>query len=229
MLTVSCPAASLTSTTTIFAPSLAKSTAVSRPIPLLAPVISATLFSSRMSSFPYVPLSNLLKVPRAFPRRHCIVKHRLFGLEKVQIVFNHVFAERLPREIAFFHQDDCIPRSTRDLWQIGRCVNVAFEDGGRVDFIAYAVQTCCQQCCISKIWICVRTGDASFYPQRFATPDHAKSRSPVVVAPREASRSPRSSLKAFIRIDGRRNEGHQFGKVGNPAAQKPAKFRRSMG
>src|SRR5258707_9401838 len=113
MLTVSCPAASLTSTTTIFAPSLAKSTAVSRPIPLLAPVISATLFSSRMSRFPYVLLSNLLKVPRTFPRRNGIVKHCLFGLEKVQIVFDHVFAERLSHKLTFFHERDCIPQSTR--------------------------------------------------------------------------------------------------------------------
>src|SRR5207247_11211513 len=59
-------------------------------------------------------------------------------------------------------------------------------------------------------------------------PNHAKSSSPVVVAPQKPCRSPRSWLIALVGIDGRRVKGHHLGHVGDPSTQKPTENIRAL-
>src|SRR6185369_10679249 len=74
------------STQTIFAPSCAKRMHDALPIPDAAPVMRATLFSKRISTH--------FEVSAAFPVRHHRVELPLFRPEEMQVVIDHVVAER---------------------------------------------------------------------------------------------------------------------------------------
>src|SRR5574342_641959 len=90
--TVSSPSLSWMSTTTTAAPSEANRSADSRPMPLPAPVMRATLPSSRIGSDPF-------EVPPALPVRHRRRERALLGPEEVRVMLHHGVAERAAGEL----------------------------------------------------------------------------------------------------------------------------------
>src|SRR2546421_2758979 len=82
------PASRPTSATQTRAPSAENKSAASRPIPPAAPVMTATLPSSRPNS-----LLSALEEPLALVVRDHLVEKRLFGSGVVEVVVDHVVAE----------------------------------------------------------------------------------------------------------------------------------------
>src|ERR1044072_4953712 len=80
------PPAPFKSATTTFAPSCAKRRHDAMPMPDPPPVINATLFANRISPH--------LEISAAFPIGDHRIELSLFRLEEMQVVPDHVVAER---------------------------------------------------------------------------------------------------------------------------------------
>src|SRR5512132_91997 len=104
--TVSRPPASATSATTTAAPSFAKRSAASRPMPLPAPVINATLSFKRIGSDP-------LEEARALPAGDDLVELPLLGAQVVEVVVHDGVAEGGARERAPLQVRDRLAESRR--------------------------------------------------------------------------------------------------------------------
>src|SRR6266550_1783595 len=107
------------STTTTFAPSLAKRRQEALPIPLPPPVIRATLFASRMSGH--------FEIAAPLPIGDHRVEFSLFRPEEVQVMIDDRFAERGPGPLALRQRVNRFVQRVRHLRKIACCVDVAFE------------------------------------------------------------------------------------------------------
>src|SRR5512140_694069 len=94
--TVACAALAFRSTATTRAPSFAKRIALSRPIPLAAPVMRAT--------FPFSLMSCPFEEARPLPGRDDLVELPLLGPQEMEVVLEHGVAERLARKGALLEE-----------------------------------------------------------------------------------------------------------------------------
>src|SRR5262245_41821216 len=94
-------AASSMSQTTIRAPSSAKRTDASRPMPMPAPVISATLPESLdpMRAAPLPLRSDPLEMPDQLPVGHRLIERLLLEPSVVEVVLHDLGPERLARDL----------------------------------------------------------------------------------------------------------------------------------
>src|SRR5437762_14318099 len=173
------PASRPTSATHTRAPSDEKSSAASRPIPPAAPVMTATLPSSLPT----------LEEALALVVGHDLVEQRLLGAGVVEVVVDHVVAERgaghrPPLEVA-----DRLPERAREPLHV-RLISVALELGRQLELLLHPAQPGGQQGGEAKVRIDVGAGDARFGAQVLAVADDAEPARPVVVAPRERGRRP---------------------------------------
>src|SRR5688572_10566177 len=84
--------------------------------------------------------SCLFEIPSPFPVRDDRIELALFGAEKVQVVLDDVVAEGLARERALLQRSDRFGEVMRNLWQLERAVDVAFERRWRLGFLRNAVE-----------------------------------------------------------------------------------------
>src|SRR5207302_8782401 len=98
--TTSSPGLAATSTAAIRAPSRAKVSAASRPMPLAPPVISATLSRSLMVPPPACPALDALEVAGQFPAGDRPVECPLFEPGGVHVVLDDAVPERLAGDLA---------------------------------------------------------------------------------------------------------------------------------
>src|SRR5262245_2424848 len=93
------------SATTMRAPSSPNKTDASRPMPMPAPVISATLpFRRSATASPLcrvgcAPASDPLEVPQQLPVGHGLIEGLLLEAGRVQVVIDHAVTERRPRDL----------------------------------------------------------------------------------------------------------------------------------
>src|SRR5438105_12329409 len=73
--------------------------------------------------------SSHLEIPSPLPVRHRGIELPLFGAEEVQVVLDHVVAERLTGERARLEGGDRFVERVRDVRQLAGLVDVAFERG----------------------------------------------------------------------------------------------------
>src|SRR6266542_2044467 len=213
--TVSRPPASATSATTTLAPSRAKRSAASRPMPLPAPVISATLSLRR------IVLASLEEA-RLLPVRHGLVELPLLRAKEMDVVVHELLAEYLTRKGARREPVGRVPQALRNPGErLGR-VGVPLKDRRRLGAARDAVQSRGERGSISQIRVRVGARDAALDPQRGTLSHHAEARRAVVVAPGDGRRSEGRTLETLVRVDRRRREGHQLFRVSHPASEKPA-------
>src|SRR6266851_4709657 len=102
------PASRPTSATQTRAPSAENRIAASRPMPPAAPVMTATFLSSLPT----------LEEPLPLIRRDDLVEQRLLGAGVVQVVVDHVLAERGARHLAFLQRRDRVPQRVRESLEV---------------------------------------------------------------------------------------------------------------
>ena len=102
-------------------------------------------------------------------------------------------------------------------------VGIAVEKRRRLDLVGDAVEAGSQRGGETEVGVAVGSGNAALDSQARTFAHHSKAGGAVVVAPGQARGRPRTGAKALVGIHGGRVEDHEFGRVGDPAAQKPAK------
>src|SRR5687767_15862262 len=121
--------------------------------------MSATLSFSRML--------RPLEIPSPFPAGHHLVELPLLGAQEVEVVLEHVFAERLFRHPAPFQLGDRLPQRAGYLRQLGGGVEVSLKNLRRLDPVADAVEPGGEGGGIEDVGIGVRSGDAALDPERW--------------------------------------------------------------
>src|SRR6185503_27038 len=85
--------------------------------------------------------SSHLEIPSPLPIRDDRIKLLLFGAEEVEVVVDHVFAERCAGPRALAQGMDGFVERLRHLREVARAVDVALERRRRLDAIFDAVQS----------------------------------------------------------------------------------------
>src|SRR5439155_17944932 len=204
------PASRPTSATQTRAPSAEKSSAASRPIPPAAPVMTATFRRD-------VPSASF-EEPLAFVVRDDLVEQRLLGARVVQVMVDHVVAERLARHRPALQQPDGLAQGAREALDVG-LVGVAFELRRKFELLLHAMQPGREQCREAQVRVGVSAGDARLGPQVLAVADDAKAARAVVVAPRESRRRPAPGGEALVGVDVGRQENRQLRRICDVARQ----------
>src|SRR5260370_279454 len=106
------PASRPTSATQTRAPAAENRIAASRPMPPAAPVMTATFPSSLPT----------LEEPLPLIRRDDLVEQRLLRARVVQVVVDHVLAERGARHLAFLQRRDRVAQRVRESLDVGLAV-----------------------------------------------------------------------------------------------------------
>src|SRR6266508_5267633 len=213
--TVSRPPASATSATTTLAPSLAKRSAASRPMPLPAPVISATLSLRR------IVLASLEEA-RLLPVRHGLVELPLLRAKEMDVVVHELLAECPTRKGTRREPVRRVSQALRNPRErLGR-VGVPPEDGRRLRAERNPVQPRGESSGVGQIRVRVGARDAALDPQRGTLSHHTETRCPVVVAPGDGRGSERRALETLVGVDRGSREGSQFFRMCHPASEKPA-------
>src|SRR5713226_7070941 len=194
------PASCPTSATHTPAPSAENSSAASRPMPPAAPVITATLPSSLPT----------LEEPFAFVTRDHLVELRLLGARVVQVVVDHVVAERLPRHRPVLQGSNRIAKRMGESLDIG-FIRVAFERGPKVQLLLDPVEAGRDQGSNGQVRVYVCSRDARFGAQMLAVTNDPETARPVVMAPGKRGRRPRRGRVSLVRVDVRRQEDGDLG------------------
>src|SRR6266508_5275954 len=206
--TVSRPPASATSATTTLAPSRAKRSAASRPMPLPAPVISATLSLRR------IVLASLEEA-RLLPVRHGLVELPLLRAKEMHVVVHELLAECPTRKGTRREPVRRVSQALRNPGERFGRVGVPLEDRRRLGAARDAVQSRGESGGIGQIRVRVGARDAALDPQRGTLSHHAETRRAVVVAPGDGRGSEGRALETLVGVDGRRSEGSQLFRVGH--------------
>src|SRR6266446_6227039 len=150
--TVSAAAGPFRSPTTTRAPSRAKSTAASRPMPMPAPVMRATFFSSRpaiSSVLPPLPRGeragvrgdlDSFEVADEFPVGDRLVVGLLLEAAVLEVVIHHHGPEGRPRDLGALELPQRVAQRLRHLGQRRALVGVAREHGRRRQLLLDAVE-----------------------------------------------------------------------------------------
>src|SRR6266542_4094380 len=126
-----------------------KRSAASRPIPPAAPVMTATFPAS---------LSTLEK-PLALVIRHDPVEKHLLGAGEVEVMIDHIVAERGSRHAAVFQGRDRVTERVRESLHVG-FVRVALELRRQLQALLDSAEAGRQQRREAQVRIDVRAGDA---------------------------------------------------------------------
>src|SRR5438445_6583029 len=206
----SSPGGAGTSTAAIRAPSRAKVSAASRPMPLAPPVISATLSRSLMAPPPTCSTLDALEVAAQFPAGDRPVERLLLEPGGVQVVLDDAVAERLAGDFAPLQLLDRLAQRPGDPRDPLRFVGVPLEHRGGVELPRDAPPPAGGRRRKPQAGIGVCARDPVLDPQALAFAHHAKPAGPVVVAPDRHHRRERSGHVAFVRVDVRGEEIRQL-------------------
>src|SRR4029453_9717167 len=216
--TVSPAARALRSHTTMRAPCSANRTEASRPIPMPAPVISATLLSSllviRASPFcgPLARSSRLrpnldaLEVAQQLPVGDGLIEGLLLEPPVLEIVLDHLRPEGVTGDPGALQLGQGLAQRLRHLGQRAVLVGVAVEHGGGFQLLLPPVQPRRDGGRESQVRVGVGTGDAVLHPEAAVLAADPEAARAVVPAPRDPRRRERARLVALVGIDGRRVE-----------------------
>src|SRR5260370_1935297 len=168
------PASRPTSARQTRAPSAENRIAASRPMPRAAPVMTATFPSSLPT----------LEEPLPLIRRDDLVEQRLLRARVVQVVVDHVLAERGARHLAFLQRRDRVAQRVRESLDVG-LVGVALELRRQRQLLLDPAQARREQRGKAQVGVDVRARDPRLGAQVLAVTDDAKAARPVVMAPRQ--------------------------------------------
>src|SRR5215470_2988372 len=185
--TVSSAALLLMSHTTMRAPSAAKRTAASRPIPMPAPVIRAILFVSLFG------ILDPFKEPHELPVGDGLVEGLLLEPAVVEVVLDDSLAEGLARRLGH-------------LAELGVLVGVAVVEPGRLEPLVDPVKAGRDRRGEGEIRVGVGARDAVFHTETRPLPAEAEPAGTVVPACHDARGRERARLVALVGVDRRRVE-----------------------
>src|SRR4029077_7526571 len=229
--TVSAAAWPFRSATTIRAPSRANRTAASRPMPMPAPVMSATFFSSRPAISPVLPPLpsgeragvrgglDSLEVADELPVGDRLVVGLLLEAAVLEVVVHHLGPEGGPRDLRPLQLRERVAQRLRHLGQRRPLVGVALEHGRRGELLLYAVEPRRDGGREGEVRIGVRPRDAVLHPEAPALAADAEAAGAVVPAPCDAGRREGAGLVALVGVDGRRVEVGQLSRHRHLAAE----------
>src|SRR5436309_10016330 len=181
------PASRPTSATHTRAPSDEKRSAASRPMPPPAPVMTATFPSSLPT----------LEQPLPLIAGNYLVEQGLLGARVVQVVVDDVVAERLAGHPALLEARDGVTQCVGETLHV-RLVGVALELGREGQLLLDAAEARRQEGGETEVRVHVRARDPRLGAQVLAVADDAEAARPVVVAPRERRRRPRTGGVALV-------------------------------
>src|SRR5262245_11916110 len=206
MRTVSAAAPPSMSQTTMRAPSSAKSSAASRPMPIPAPVISATLPSSLDPIRASVAASDALEVSHELPVRHRPVEGLLLEPAMMEIVIHDLRAERLARLARALELVEGLAQRLRHLAERRVLVRIPLVERGGTEALRDAVEAGGDRRREGEIRVRVRAGNAILDAEARTFPAKPEAAGAIVPAAGDARRREAPRLIALVRIDGRRVE-----------------------
>src|SRR5262245_14745282 len=201
------------SQTTTRAPSSAKSSAPSRPMPIPAPVISTTLSLSR----PGIARSDPLEVADQLPVRDGLIEGLLLEPAVVQVVLDHLLAKRLPRDARALQLRQPFAERLRHLREGGVLIGVAFVEGRWLELLLDTVEPGRDGGGEGEVRVRVSPGNPILDPEArplAADPEPARA---VVPAARDACRREAPRLVALVGVDGGCVEVGQLARHGHLA------------
>src|SRR5215470_277602 len=198
--TVSSAALLLMSHTTMRAPSAAKRTAASRPIPMPAPVIRAILFVSLFG------ILDPFKEPHELPVGDGLVEGLLLEPAVVEVVLDDSLAEGLARQLRALQLVERLAQRLGHLAELGVLVGVAVVEPGRLEPLVDPVKAGRDRRGEGEIRVGVGARDAVFHTETRPLPAEAEPAGTVVPACRDARGRERARLVALVGVDRRRVE-----------------------
>src|SRR5262245_6521385 len=185
--TVVAAAAASMSHTTMRAPSEAKRTDAARPIPIPAPVMSATLPSS-LDPIPSSPLSDSLEVPDQFPVGDGLIERLLLEAAVVQVVVDDVRPEGLARHCRPIELVEGLAQRLRHLGQLRVLVGIALVERGWLELLRDAVESRGDRRGEGEVRVGVGARDAVLHPEARPLAAEAEAARAVVPAACDAGR-----------------------------------------
>src|SRR5215218_8878900 len=154
-----------------------------------------------------MPMTGLptLEHPLALVAGDGLVEEPLLGARVVEVVIDHVVAERAARERSLRKRRDCVAQRPRESHRVG-LVRVAFEPRWRLELALDPVETGGDERGEGEVRVDVSAGDPRLDAPRRATTDDAEPTGAVVLAPGDRRRRPRSGRVALVRVDRRSQE-----------------------
>src|SRR4029453_732743 len=207
--TVSAAARALRSHTTMRAPCSANRTEASRPIPMPAPVISATFRSSLPGISPSPlgnPRSDSFEVAQQLPVGDRLIESLLLEPPGLEIVLDHLRPEGVTGDPGALQLGQGLAQRLRHLGQRAVLVGVAVEHGRRLQLLLPPVQARRDGGREGQVRVGVGAGDAVLHPEAAVLAADPEAARAVVPAPRDSRRRERARLVALVGIDGRRVE-----------------------
>src|SRR3954454_7483754 len=223
------PPSSSRSATTTCAPSAANRRALARPMPLAAPVMTATLPSSLPANSPPLsgrdlhtrPLpradggecadlaaatsSQALESPESLPVGHRGVVGGELHAGGVRVVVDHIVAEGLACRCAGLEQLAGVAQRRRHARLVGG-VRVARERLLQRQLLLDAVQAGGDGGGQGQVGVHVAAGHPVLHPQRRAVPDHPQRAGAVVEPPCHRGGREAAQREPLVRVDVRRHE-----------------------
>src|SRR5215471_10304176 len=211
--TVSAAAARSISATTMQAPSEANRIEASRPIPMPAPVISATLPASLGLISP--PRSDPLEVPDQFPVGDGLVERLLLEATVMQVVLDHAGTERLARDLGPRELVERLAQRLRHLRERRVLVGVALVERRALELPGDAVEARRDRRGEREIRVRVGAGDAVLHPEAPSLAAQAEAARAIVPAAGDARRSEAACLVSLVGVDGGRVEVRELPRHGH--------------
>ena len=156
------------------------------------------------------------------------VEQLLLGARVVEVVVDHLVAERRARHRAALERRDRLAQRVREAVGVG-LVGVALERRRQLELLLDPVQAGRDDRREREIGIRVGAGDPRLRPQRRAVPDDPEAAGPVVAPPGERRRRPRAGRVALVRVHVRRQEDRELLQAGDLPRQPAVELGRLAG
>ena len=104
------------------------------------------------------------EVARTFPVGHNLVKLLLFGVEEMQIMFDHILPKSLPGPVAFFKFPDGFIEGLRHLGQVTGPISISGKKRWGFNLFIDSVQSGSQSGGEGQVDVGVCAGGTAFYP-----------------------------------------------------------------
>src|SRR5207247_6097803 len=142
------------------------------------------------------------------------VELRLLGPRVVEVVVDHVLAQRVARHLALLERADRLAERVREALHVG-LVRVAREGRRELELVLDSVQPGREQRGECQVWGHVRAGYPGLGAQVLAVTHDAETACAVVMSPRQRRRRPRARGVALVGVDVRRDEYRELRHAGD--------------
>src|ERR1051326_6494029 len=161
-----------------------------------------------------IPTTGLATLEHPLPlvARHGLVEQLLLGARVVEVMVDDLVAEQRARNRALLEARDRLAQRMREALRVGD-VRVTLERRPELELVLDPVQPGGEQRRECEVRVRVRARDARLRAQRRSLADDAEAARAVVVSPGERRRRPAPGGEALVRVDRRRDEDCEIGRM----------------